>query len=364
MLSHEDQILGELLVRRGVLSPEQLAEALAGREAASLSLSLSEYLLENNIVNVIPQLTSGASDTPRGIGDFTIVREIGRGGMGVVYEAIQRSLDRRVALKVLPEASLLPGVSTERFAREARAIAKLRHPNIVAVHETGVATGYSYIAMDLVEGGSVEDLVDLGPTDPLLASRIVLAVAGALEAAHAAGLIHRDVKPSNILLDWSHSPRLTDFGLVHDESAARVTLESSILGTPSYMSPEQAKGESPKAGHDVYSLVAVLYALLAGRPPYQGDLPSAVLAQVLTQAPTAIDEVGLNVPRALAAIVNKGLSRRSGEGYESASDLAEDIRRLLKGVGPTHSTQSSGGPFGLRWLSGWWLSRRFRSLVR
>ena len=332
------------------MSPKEIAEAAAERRDKAPHLSLGDFLLEKGLLHESPVELERTSSLPERIGEFDIVREVGRGGMGIVYEAIQQPLGRRVALKVLPPGTASHGAQSERFTREARAIARLQHPNIVTVHASGICDGWQYIAMDLIDGPSVEALLDHGPFEAEQAALIVRSIAIALETAHDAGLVHRDVKPSNILLDGNGSPKLTDFGLVHDPDASKLTLSAAVLGTPAFMSPEQARGEPPRREHDVYSLGAVLYAMLAGRAPYEGCIPSAVLAQLLSGPPGPLVQLRPDVPPALAAICERALSRSTATRYSTSRAFAEDLSRYLDGVRTVAEVQATRSR-SLRWMS-------------
>jgi Tol biopolymer transport system component len=346
VLSREERILAELLVSRGRVPREVLERLDEDRARSTGDLSLSDLLVGRGLLErgEAEQLEreAGALDAALGsaqpgggrLGEFVIAREIGRGGMGIVYEAVQEPLGRRVALKVLSAAAALDVQQIERFAREARAAARLDHPGIVRVITSGEAAGLRYFAMDLVDGAGLDQRIAAGPLPPGEALEIAQQVAAALAAAHAAGLVHRDIKPSNILLDREGRARLADFGLVHDHAAVSITRSASVLGTPAYMSPEQAKGAPAAPEHDVYALGAVLFAMLAGRPPFPGDHPSAVLAQLLTVPAPRLREVAPEVPAALAAVVDRALDRNPGARYGSAAEFAADLERVRQGEAP------------------------------
>jgi serine/threonine-protein kinase len=273
-----------------------------------------------------------APDLPAGkkLGEFRLVREIGRGGMGIVYEAEQESLGRRVALKVLPAGAALDERLAIRFLREARAAGRLRHPGIVPVYTSGRAEGVLYFAMELIEGRTLAAVIADGALAPTEAARIAAEVARALEHAHAQGLVHRDVKPENILLSREGRARVADFGLVLEASAACLTLSRHALGTPSFIAPEQARGESVDARSDIYSLGAVLYAMLAGVAPYAGDVPSMVLARVLTERPRSLLGVRPGLPPHLVTICERAMAREPAGRYASAGGMAEALERLLE----------------------------------
>jgi len=243
----------------------------------------------------LPPRAAGSNGLPPGaqvryFGDYEILEEIARGGMGVVYKARQVSLDRVVALKMILAGQLASASDVERFYTEARAAANLQHPHIVAIHEVGRHESQHYFSMDYVAGHSLAALVQGGPLLALKAAGYLKAIAEAIEFAHRQGTLHRDLKPSNILIDGFDQPRVTDFGLAKRlEASEQLTATGSLIGTPSYMSPEQAGAEGGKLGpaSDVYSLGAVLYELVTGRPPFLGESLIATLNQVLNAEPVA-----------------------------------------------------------------------------
>jgi|GEM_PF-3106526 len=276
---------------------------------------------------------SASPSHPARLGEFRLERELGRGGMGVVYLAEQERLGRRVALKVLALAAAPTAVAAERFLREASLVARLEHENIVRVYAMGQEQGCLFYAMELVEGESLRDRIARGTLPPRDAAEICRAIARALECAHGAGVIHRDVKPANILLDPAGVPHLADFGLAQGEDSKSLTISGDLLGTPAYMSPEQASAhDEVDARADVYALGAVLYEALAGTPPC--GLHKDVFAQL--QAVRLIDPVSparLNarIPRDLDVIVMRCLEKDRTRRYAAAAALAEDLERFLRG---------------------------------
>lgn len=291
------------------------------------------------------RLSAPALPAGRRIGDFVIVRELGRGGMSVVFEAEQVSLERRVALKILPGVAALDERRLVRFVREAHAVGRMHHPGIVPIYTWGNSDGTPFFAMELVEGRSLAQEIDVGPLDPQRAARIAAEVAEALAYAHGEGVVHRDVKPGNVLLDRDDRARLTDFGVAHDSSQDRLTLTSAVLGTPAFIAPEQARGEPARASNDVYGVGAVLYAMLAGRPPYSGD-PAHVLLAVLDRGPDPLSDVRRDVPKPLVAIVERAMSIEESERYQSAGELADDLRRHLDGLAPRAARATKRAPRG------------------
>jgi tetratricopeptide (TPR) repeat protein len=270
--------------------------------------------------------------TPQRFGDFDLLDEIGRGGMGVIYKARQVGLNRTVALKMILGGHLAAPDEIRRFRAEAEAAASLKHPNIVAIHEVGGHQGQHYFSMDFIAGRSLAAAMRDGPWPVEQAARCVQTIAKAVHFAHQQGLLHRDLKPSNVLLDHDGQPHITDFGLARRiAGTSELTLTGQVLGTPSYMSPEQASAK-PNAlgpGTDVYSLGAILYELLTGRPPFAAATPHETLNQVLTAEPVAVRLLNPAVPRDLETICLKCLDKEPARRYESSLALAQDIGRYL-----------------------------------
>lgn len=282
----------------------------------------------------------------RRLGDYRILREIGRGAMGAVFEAIQESLGRRVALKTLPGNFALEPKRVERFRREARATARIHHPSIVPVYEVDEAEGTHYYAMEFIDGSSLDDLLaqtreaaeekttkDSSTGDPEYianAATQVALVAEGLEEAHRLGLIHRDVKPSNILVDSSGRYVLVDFGLVREEEAKTLTLSGEMVGTLRYMSPEQVSRRRVDARSDVYGLGVVLYEILTLKPPFEGDSEHEIQTATLFKDPTPPRKFNPRIHRDLETIVLHALEKDPDRRYPTAADLAADLRRLLR----------------------------------
>ncbi|MFO0956466.1 MAG: serine/threonine-protein kinase [Isosphaeraceae bacterium] len=271
-----------------------------------------------------------------GFGKYELLGELGRGGMGVVYKARQLDLDRLVALKMILASHVASPEQVARFYAEARAAAKLRSPNIVAIHEVGQTFGQHYFAMEYIAGPSLSRLLEQrrGPLEPMEAARIVLTVARAVGLLHRQGIVHRDLKPSNVLLDDQGNPHVSDFGLAKmlsgDDGA---TGTGAIVGTPSYMAPEQAAGRHADVGPltDIYALGAILYELLTGRPPFRQENPLDTLVQVIEGEARPPAQLRPEIPAALEAICLKCLSKPRGDRYASADALADDLERFLKG---------------------------------
>ncbi|QEH31852.1 Serine/threonine-protein kinase PknB [Aquisphaera giovannonii] len=306
-----------------------LARALAAHEA--IRDALEETIL----------LPGGepASDRepPRLPDDYEVVRELGHGGMGVVYLARQRSLGRQVAVKVLRPGEMAFGPMLRRFEEEARHLARLRHPNIVAIHEVGRSGGEPYFTMDYIEGQSLSARLAAGVLTPSQALAILRPAAEAVRHAHERGIIHRDLKPSNILLDGGGRAFVTDFGLARDMAGSSgVTRSGEVMGTPAYMAPEQALGQADRIGEatDVHALGAILYEMLAGRPPYGHDAPARVLARLLDAQPEAPRRIDRRIPRDLETICLKMLEKEPARRYATVGALLEDLRRFDEGRPP------------------------------
>jgi eukaryotic-like serine/threonine-protein kinase len=287
-----------------------------------------------------PTLAQGVADsggpTPgshiRYFGDYEIIEEIARGGMGIVYKARQSTLGRVVALKMILAGQLANDQQIQRFRLEAQAAAKLDHPGIVPIYEIGEHEGHHYFTMAFVEGESLATRVAAGPLPPSLAAQFVRIISEAVDYAHQRGVVHRDLKPANVLVDRQGQPRVTDFGLAKQmQSDSGLTGTGQILGTPSYMPPEQASGQLDDIGpqSDVYALGAILYCLLTGRPPFQAATPLDTVLLVLGQDPVPVRELNGQVPRDLETITQKCLEKDPQKRYSSARELAHDLERWL-----------------------------------
>ncbi len=276
----------------------------------------------------------GGAPLPAMFGDYELVEEIGRGGMGVVYRARQKSLDRTVAIKMLLRRDLATAADLVRFRSEAEAAARLDHPGIVSIFEVGECDGHPFYSMQYIEGTTLARLLAAGPLPPRDAARLLTKVADAVQAAHDRGVLHRDLKPSNILIDAVGAPHVSDFGLAKRlEGHDSVTHTGAILGTPCYMSPEQAAGSRGDVGptSDVWSLGAILYQMLTGRPPFQASSPMDTLLAVLEADPPLPRSIDRQVNRDLEMIALKALQKPQDLRYAAAAGLAADLRAFLAG---------------------------------
>jgi serine/threonine protein kinase/tetratricopeptide (TPR) repeat protein len=288
----------------------------------------------------------GASD------DYELLEEIGRGGQGVVYRARQKSLNRTVALKII---GLGPGTSKahlKRFRLEAEAAARLNHPFVVPIHEIGQRNGRCYFTMGLVEGGRLDQIAKCEPFSPRQAAELIAKLARTVHYAHEHGIVHRDIKPGNILLDTKGEPHLTDFGVAHlleTENDATRTIE--VLGTPSYMAPEQAQGNNRQLsnGTDVYGLGAVMYHLLTGQPPFVGGTPYETVRLLLETEPRQPQLSNSKVDRDLSTICLKCLEKDPKRRYSSALALAEELERWLRRE-PIEARHAGVLTRGRKWL--------------
>src|SRR5438876_5836135 len=264
------------------------------------------------------------------LGDYELLEEIGRGAQGVVFRARQKSLNRIVALKVISLGQWASKAHLKRFRREAEAAAGLDHPSIVPIYEVGEREGSCYFSMKFVEGGQLDEVVKRAPMSIRLAAELIAKVARTVHYAHEHGILHRDIKPGNILLDAKGEPHLTDFGLARlVESESSVTHTLDVLGTPSYMAPEQAIGNNAAVSSttDVYGLGAVLYQLLTSQPPFAGGATYETIKLLLDTEPKKPRLLNPKIDRDLSTICLKCLEKDPKRRYSSALALAEDLER-------------------------------------
>jgi WD40 repeat protein/predicted Ser/Thr protein kinase len=291
-----------------------------------------------------------AATSVRYYGDYELVRELARGGMGIVYQARQVSLNRIVALKMILAGQLATEADVRRFRHEAEAAASLDHSGIVPVYEVGEHEGLHYFSMGFVEGESLAHKVAAGPLPAALAADLVCAVAEAVQYAHEHGVIHRDLKPANVLIDSQGRPKVTDFGLAKRIGGdSGLTATGQVMGTPSYMAPEQAAGSAEVGiAADVYSLGAILYHLLTGRPPFQSATVIDTLLQVRERAPAPPRQLNSQVPPDLETICLKCLSKEPHKRYATAGEMAADLKRWLTGV-PIHARPVPTWERAIKW---------------
>jgi serine/threonine-protein kinase len=276
----------------------------------------------------------GVTPLPASFDDYELLEEVGRGGMGIVYRARQKSLDRIVAVKMLLRRDLATAADLARFRSEAEAAARLDHPGIVSIFEVGECGGHPFYSMRFIEGTTLAKRLAAGDVPTREAATILARVAEAVDAAHRGGVLHRDLKPSNILIDAAGKPHVSDFGLAKRiEADQDVTHTGAILGTPCYMSPEQAAGSRGDVGppSDVWSLGAILYQILTGRPPFQAANPMDTLLAVLESDPPVPRSFDPGVNRDLEMIALKSLQKPQDLRYASAAALAADLRAFLAG---------------------------------
>ncbi len=267
---------------------------------------------------------------------YVLLQEVGRGGMGVVYKALQVSVDRIVAVKMIPSDLHADFQDYRRFSTEAQAAASLHHPHIAQIYAAGEEDGQPFLVMEYVAGMNLESLLAKAPLNARAAAELLASLAEAMHYAHQRGVIHRDLKPSNILFTAEGQPKISDFGLARRSdapNASRVTHSGVILGTPCYMPPEQAAGDLANLGphSDVYALGAILYEAVTGRPPYTADSLAEILEQIRHSEPVRPRQLNPHLPRDLETICLKCLEKQPSTRYRSAEAMAQDLRRFLRG---------------------------------
>ncbi|HET9722762.1 MAG TPA: Stk1 family PASTA domain-containing Ser/Thr kinase [Actinomycetota bacterium] len=279
------------------------------------------------------------SEQPVLAGRYRVERELGRGGMAKVYEGTDTVLGRQVAIKLLAPQFAEDESFVQRFRREAQAAARLSNPNVVSVFDTGTDGGVHFIVMEYVEGRTLEDyLAGGGRIMPDRAIEIAEDVCGALSAAHAQGVIHRDIKPGNIMLTPTGQVKVADFGIARMTTTAETVAQTaSILGTASYLSPEQAQGQPVDGRSDIYSLGCVLYEMVAGRPPFLGDSPVAVASKHVLEQPTLPSKLNRDVTPDLDAVILRALAKNAANRYQSAEEFRADLDRVRRGM-PVQTT--------------------------
>jgi serine/threonine protein kinase len=342
----------ELLREHTGLTPADLhaciayaAEAVAGGDPRSLlavasdshseAATLPPAILNEDATLAPSPLANGDAPGPGvAVPGYELLTELGRGGMGVVYKARHRALNRIVALKMILAGEYAGTEMLGRFRAEAEAVAALQHPGIVQIFEIGEHAGRAFLALEYCDGGNLTSRLGAMPWPAHQAAEVMMQLTSAVQAAHERGVIHRDLKPDNVLLTATDQVKIGDFGLAKRlEASDGHTRTGEIMGTPAYMAPEQAAGLAKAVGPaaDVYALGAILYRLLTGRPPFVGDTTLDVLAQVLTDDPTPIRRINRNVPRDLESIAFHCLKKDPTKRYSSAAQLRSDLELWLEG---------------------------------
>ncbi|MFP6601757.1 MAG: serine/threonine-protein kinase [Pirellulaceae bacterium] len=316
------------------------------REGASPAASLSKPLTPDSVNDGHSDVLTDKSaeyesftsqldgELPQRFGDYELLEEIARGGMGVVFRARQVKLDRQVALKMILTGKLAGDSDVQRFYTEASSAAALDHPGVVPVYEVGEQNGQHFFSMGFIEGESLAAMIARNPLSPTRSANMLKKITEAMVYAHDEGVIHRDLKPANVLLDKRRDPHISDFGLAKKTtSGSQLTVTGQIIGTPSYMPPEQASGETNLIGPvaDVYSLGAILYCCLTGRPPFQAANPMETLRQVVERDPVSPRQLNSQIDQDLDTICLKCLEKDPQRRYATAQDLVDELDRFLNG---------------------------------
>src|SRR4051795_1307566 len=275
-------------------------------------------------------------------GRYRIVRKLGMGGMANVYLAEDEVLGRRVAIKILNDRHAGDDQFVERFRREAKSAAGLSHPNVVSIYDRGEAEGTYYIAMEYLDGRSLKELiVSRGPAPIPVAIDYARQILSALRFAHRHGIVHRDIKPHNVLVDGEGRVKVTDFGIARAGAASQMTEVGSIVGTAQYLSPEQAKGTAVDQRSDIYSLGIVLYELLTGAVPFTGDTPVEIAMKHISETPDVPSTLRPEIPHDLDLVVTRALAKDPADRYQSAEEMDADLERFMRGAAVSPVTEES-----------------------
>jgi tetratricopeptide (TPR) repeat protein len=347
-----ERILEEHLARK-LDGAAESADELCAAHPEHADVLRRRLSLLGELESKSPRAMSSELELPRAFDGYEVVRELGRGGMGVVFEAHQVRPERRVAIKLLTGGQGLTARLRERFEREISMLARIRHPNVVKVFGSGVVQGAPYVVMELVEGDSLARRPSDGgaarPAVPwLTAVKLGAKVARALDYVHELGVVHRDVKPSNVLIDARGEPVLIDFGLAREADADALTRSGEFVGTLAYTAPEQARGERVDRRADVYGLGATLFHLVTGSPPYRATSIADLVRQIDAGPPSSARRVNREVPRDLATVLEHALALQPLERYASCADLAQDLEALLEGR-PIQVRRRGPGARALAW---------------
>jgi tetratricopeptide (TPR) repeat protein/predicted Ser/Thr protein kinase len=267
------------------------------------------------------------------IGKYTILGILGKGGMGIVYKALDPDIEREVAIKTIRFDTLIDGTEKDemmtRFIREAKAAGRLSHPNIITIYDVCREKDVTYIVMQFVEGQSLQGLIDSGKTfSPQEIIELIKPLCGCLDYAHANGIVHRDIKPGNILIDKSSKPFLADFGVARIETST-LTQSGTTVGTLSYMSPEQVKGQTVDSRSDIFALGVILYELLAGKKPFAGDNLSTIVYKIVNEEPERITDVNKDLPRGYEIVIRKALAKNPEDRYQNCREIISDLENAI-----------------------------------
>ncbi|MFP4052613.1 MAG: serine/threonine protein kinase [Phycisphaerae bacterium] len=348
-----DTELGRLVVEQRLATQEEVDRCIAEQasEPQDSSRTLADVLVQNNVVTPgqINRVKSAIEESRRGrqIPGYQILSKLGSGAMATTFKAKQLSLDRLVAIKVLPRRLSENADYVERFYREGKAAAKLNHANIAQAFDVGEAGGYHYFVMEYVEGHTLYDEIAAGKVfSEQEALGVVIQLAKALEHAHTQGLIHRDVKPKNIMITDDGQVKLVDMGLARSvaDSVVAQSEAGKAFGTPYYISPEQIRGEVDiDFRADIYSLGATLYHMVTGRVPFEGESPTAVMHKHLKETLTPPDHINTRLSAGLGEVVEVMMAKDRNRRYGSTSDLLLDLQSIEKGEPPLQARKNIGG---------------------